>query len=244
MSAAHTGGPRGELAAFTRRSMGRHEVTLVANEVAMLAEILPPETSDAWTKIVPYVPDWAYLSGGTALAVHLRHRVSRDLDFFAERDFDADTLAALLTEYFPDFGATRIEEGTVNGVLGRAKLQFLRATQLSRLDEPTVFAGLRIDSLPDILANKVKVIGDRAALRDYFDLMVIETTTDLTVDEGLVLYRRKYENGKTASALPHIMQGLGYFDDVDDDPGLPVDKATIESYWTARQPEIERGLHF
>jgi hypothetical protein len=38
------------------------------------------------------------------------------------------------------------------------------------LDEPQVHAGILVSSLPDVFAMKVKVIGDRGELRDYFDL--------------------------------------------------------------------------
>jgi hypothetical protein len=48
--------------------------------------ILPPDTALTWETIAPTVPSTAYLGGGTAIAVHLAHRVSRDLDFFFHRN--------------------------------------------------------------------------------------------------------------------------------------------------------------
>ena len=45
-------------------------------------EILPPDTAATWDAIAPPVPSDAYLGGGTAIAVRLGHRISRDLDFF------------------------------------------------------------------------------------------------------------------------------------------------------------------
>ena len=48
--------------------------------------ILPPDTALTWETIAPIVPPTAYLGGGTAIAVHLAHRVSRDLDFFFHRN--------------------------------------------------------------------------------------------------------------------------------------------------------------
>jgi hypothetical protein len=47
-----------------------------------IRKILPPDTAATWDAIAPLVPPGAYLGGGTAIAVHLGHRVSRDLDFF------------------------------------------------------------------------------------------------------------------------------------------------------------------
>lgn len=43
---------------------------------------LPPDTTLTWETIAPIVPSTEYLGGGTAIAVHLAHRVSRDLYFF------------------------------------------------------------------------------------------------------------------------------------------------------------------
>jgi hypothetical protein len=38
------------------------------------------------------------------------------------------------------------------------------------------------------MAMKLKVVGDRGELRDYFDLMTIEQRTGRTADEGLALF--------------------------------------------------------
>lgn len=57
--------------------------------LAEYADILPAGTSQSWVRLAPHLPHHTYLVGGTALAIHLRHRVSRDLDFFTEEKFDA-----------------------------------------------------------------------------------------------------------------------------------------------------------
>jgi hypothetical protein len=49
---------------------------------AWLRAVLPGDTAEAWEKVCSIVPFSAYLVGGTAIAIHLQHRVSRDLDFF------------------------------------------------------------------------------------------------------------------------------------------------------------------
>ena len=53
-------------------------------------KILPPDTAATWDTITQVVPPDAYLGGGTAIAVHLAHRISRDLDFFFHRSIDLD----------------------------------------------------------------------------------------------------------------------------------------------------------
>jgi hypothetical protein len=88
------------------------------------------------------------------------------------------------------------------------------------------------------MAMKLKVVGDRGELRDYFDLMVIEQQTGRTADEGLALFIERFRPEYPQQAIDHVLLGLGYFDDVDPDDSLPVLRTQIVDYWTRRQPEI------
>jgi hypothetical protein len=64
---------------------------------AELDRLLPAQTARAWERIAPIVPPSCRLAGGTALAVHLGHRQSRDLDFFySDPGLDLDSLARAL----------------------------------------------------------------------------------------------------------------------------------------------------
>jgi hypothetical protein len=92
--------------------------------------------------------------------------------------------------------------------------------------------------LSDLMAMKLKVVGDRGELRDYFDLMTIEQRAGRTADEGLALFIARFQPQYPQQAINHILLGLGYFDDVDPDDALPVPRSQIVDYWTRRQPEI------
>lgn len=92
--------------------------------------------------------------------------------------------------------------------------------------------------LSDLMAMKLKVVGDRGELRDYFDLMVIEQQTGRTADEGLALFAERFRPDYPQQAVNHIVLGLGYFDDVDPDDALPATRAQIIDYWSRRQREI------
>ncbi len=133
---------------------------------AELTDIMPGETARAWEHIAPMLPPSCRLAGGTALAVHLRHRQSRDLDFFYN---DPDLDLAELEQRLSGLGSFAVSSrapGTLNGILGAAKLQFLDAHDQVDLDEPNPHAGILVSSLADVFAMKVKVIGDRGELRD------------------------------------------------------------------------------
>lgn len=212
------------------------------SELDPYLDVLPGGTADTWMRLAPTVPDWMYLAGGTALAIHLRHRVSRDLDLFAEQSFDAAAHAESIAEAFPDFAPTHISDGTVNGVLGATKVQFLDASPQHRIAEAPYLAGIRVAGAEDILAMKLKVVMDRGELRDYFDLMCIEQQTDLDVVSGMSLYHEHYRPATPDQHVYQIVRALGYFDDIANDPGLPVGRADIESYWAKRQREIVQVL--
>jgi hypothetical protein len=203
--------------------------------------ILPPDTAATWDVIAPLVPPGAYLGGGTAIAVHLEHRVSRDLDFFFHHgSVDLDELTRSLSAAGP-FAVTERVPGTLNGVFSATKVQFLHADEVRPqrlLEPPEEVDGLRVAQLSDLMAMKLKVVGDRGELRDYFDLMVIEQRTGRTVDEGLALFVERFQPEYPQQAINHILLGLGYFDDVDPDDSLPAPRAQIVDYWTRRQPEI------
>ena len=203
--------------------------------------ILPPGTAATWDAIAPIVPPEAYLGGGTAIAAHLGHRISRDLDFFCHHgSIDLDDLARRLS------AACRsplpgVRRGTLNGLFSATEVQFLPADE-SRpqhlLEQPQETGGLRIAGLSDLIAMKLKVVGGRGELRDYLDLMTIEQRTGRTVDEGLALFVARFQPEYPQQAISHILLGPGYFDDVDPDDALPVPRSEIVDYWTRRQREI------
>lgn len=209
-----------------------------------LSSVLPEATQHAWSVLRGSLPDGAYLVGGTGIAVQLFHRTSRDLDFFVARSFDPGALAQMLPELpgVGQFVVTMIDEGTLNGVLDEAKVQFLETTD-QRIVEPLVdVAGIPVAGLGDLLATKLNVVGGRGELRDYFDLLVLERDAERTVEEGCALFVERYQPVAPGPALAHIIEGLGYFEDVADDPSLPMGRADIERYWKRRQPEVRHAM--
>lgn len=207
-----------------------------------LAAVLPPDARQSWELIAPVLPNGLYLAGGTGLAVHLRHRTSRDLDFFhPQPDFDVDSLTTALRGVGP-FAVSQRSEGTLNGTFSETRLQILSAVGQRQLEPTTPVAGIEVAGLSDILAMKLKVIGDRGELRDYFDLMRIEQQTGRSAEEGIGLYMARYDEPADAPNIRRIVGALGYLDDIDEDQALPVGKEEIATYWRRRQPELVRNL--
>jgi hypothetical protein len=211
-----------------------------------LDALLPDETAATFSAIAPVVPAAAYLGGGTALAVHLRHRPSRDLDFFFHDPaaVDLDQLVERLRAQGP-FAVRRRAPGTLNGLFAETRVQFLQAGLVRperRLEPTKPIGGVQVAGLGDLLAMKLNAIAGRAELRDYFDLMTIEQKGHRTIEEGLGLFLARYQPDHEDSALAPIVLALGHLDDVGEDPFLPVERDEIVRFWEQRQPELVAAI--
>jgi predicted nucleotidyltransferase component of viral defense system len=217
----------------------RRKAAAVTSLPRDLVKFLPRGTAETWLTIAPLMPHSAYLVGGTALTVHLLHRESRDLDFFLEQPEDLLALASA----FEDVGSVifdQREERTINCLFNATKVQVLEAASQKILEPTFAIGGIQVASLPDILATKLKVVSERGELRDYFDIMVIEQTARLLVEDGLAWALDKYNPNDRDEFVGRTVHALGYTDDVLDDPSLPVERKVIEAYWTKRATEIRR----
>lgn len=169
----------------------------MSDELSAHRKVLPPATAHAWKVVAQLVPAGGYPAGGTALGIHLHHRISRDLDFFVAEPFDPVALRAQL-EQAGSFATTELAAGTLNGVLDDTKIQFLDARTQRPLAATTRVAGIEIVSVRDLLATKLKVIADRGELRDYFDIPTILEATPYTLVEGIRILRAALPAGSSA----------------------------------------------
>ena len=210
------------------------------------SDVLDAPTRSCWPLVAAATPRSGVLMGGTALAMYLRHRRSRDLDVFVHEPFNPETVLERL-QAEAAIAVDGITEGTLNCNVNGVKVQFLHARDQRQLDEPISVEGLAIGSMRDIAATKYKVIGDRGEMRDYYDLMRIETDAGISAPIGLRLYSERYGVTLEHPSVAHIVIALGSFVDVADDPWLAEvaeadASATVTAYWQQRQPEIAAWL--
>jgi hypothetical protein len=124
-----------------------------------------------------------YLSGGSALGLHLGHRRSLDLDLFTSDDaaFAAaraslPVIAAALdarVEILADGPAFR--RVLLSGPAGQTLRVDLVHDTVDRIGGPPVESqGLRLDTLREILINKICAILGRSEPRDLVDLFFLD----------------------------------------------------------------------
>ena len=129
------------------------------------------------------VSDSFYLSGGTALAeFYLQHRLSEDLDFFSEQEFDPMFISSILKKIKSKAQIKKvIYEQSFNRNLFFLELENetikteFTYFPFNRIESKEKFGNLCIDSLIDIAVNKLFTIYQKPRSRDFIDLYFILT---------------------------------------------------------------------
>jgi len=165
------------------------------------------------------LPPQTYLAGGTAVALHLGHRLSVDLDFFTPHDLDSLLwYKGLQTAFSRDFklSAVKIERNTLVITLNSTGFCLfgypydLLETPVSDYSLPTPVASLR-----DLALMKLIAINQRGACKDFIDLKLILESTGLTFEALRQDLGRKYAVGE--EIFFQLKKSLIYFDDAERD---------------------------
>ena len=154
-----------------------------------------------------------YLAGGSAAALHLGHRISVDLDFFAQQDhYEAEPLIQCL-QTIARLDIQQQSRGTLVGRLGGVRVSFF-IYPYPLLNSPTQLEECDIAQLLDIALMKLIAISQRGTKRDFVDLYFI---CQNGYDLGELL--RKVPLKYTTVSYPsyHLLRALAYFADADED---------------------------
>ena len=210
--------------------------------------VIDNATRAVWPIVAACAPPGGILMGGTALALHLRHRSSRDLDVFSADPFDHDEIEARLRASGTDYRRRSSGDISLDCVVGNVLIQFVHAPDQRTLAAPSELEGMPVASIADLFATKLKAVGGRAELRDYFDVMCIEQAGELCVADGIQLYLTRFGLTAEHASVRHIVASLGYLDDVEDDPYLRQSAGSdvcerVAAYWRQRQPRLIEELH-
>ena len=155
----------------------------------------------------------AYLAGGTALALHLGHRLSIDLDFFTLKEFNEDSISNLLKNT-GHFTLNRTDWQALIGTFETVKFS-LFFYKYPLLEAPEIFlTKTPVASLQDIAAMKIGAISRRGTRRDFIDLYFL--TEIFPLKKTVNFYDKKYQD--LASQRTHILKSLVYFADAEGEP--------------------------
>lgn len=148
------------------------------------------------------------LVGGTNLALRLGHRISVDIDLFTTVSFDLAEIKDTITDAFPNALELSARNQTllyqINGVkTDLIRHQYLEISAVENID------GIRLASLPDIIAMKLGAVAGRGAKKDFWDIHVL--LEQFSVKEMIDYYAQKYP----LSDPGQVVRSLVYFEDAD-----------------------------
>ncbi|NUQ61703.1 MAG: nucleotidyl transferase AbiEii/AbiGii toxin family protein [Pirellulales bacterium] len=179
-------------------------------------EVLPPEQQEVLRELGRHAADFGfYLGGGTAIAIHLGHRQSLDLDWFTSQRIENPLdLARELQDRGVNLQAGSVARGTLHGDVRGVRVSFLEYRHsliVPPADRPDL--GGRIASLEDLAAMKLLAVDQRGAKKDFVDIHALGVQ-GRSLAEMFDLFRRKF----AVDDVSRVLYSLSYFDDAERDP--------------------------
>lgn len=174
---------------------------------------LPPAQQEIWPMLAG-TPEQFVLYGGTALALRLGHRQSVDFDFFTSAGFYPSDLEKRIAYLV---GTERIQssENTLVSLIktqsGVVKISFFGGLGFGRVGKPLIAKNrIRIASMLDLAATKIKVLQDRAEVKDYIDICALVNngiTLDAAISAAMGIYGESFNPLISLRALTYFEDG-------------------------------------
>lgn len=160
---------------------------------------------------IPALKDF-YLVGGTALGLYFGHRLSVDIDLFSTNDFNNESLIIPLEKKFPGFSYRNTHNpiglfGSIDGI----KVDLVKHHYHPLIEKPITEDGIRLLSVPDIMAMKIAAIMKRGVKKDFWD--IAELFHHYTVEDFINYYTQKYPSQQLLVSVPFA---LTYFIDAEE----------------------------
>ncbi|MFT3704482.1 MAG: nucleotidyl transferase AbiEii/AbiGii toxin family protein [Agriterribacter sp.] len=174
---------------------------------------IEPRTLDVLNELMQ-VPELNhfYLVGGTALALYFGHRKSIDVDLFSNTDFSQTDLIDSVQKKFSGFVYRNIPNPIgVFGFIDNIKVDFVKH-HLHPLIQPLVIEnGIRMCSVPDIIAMKIAAIMKRGVKKDFWDIALL--LQHYSIQNCIDFYTQKYPGQQLLISVP---MALTYFIDAEE----------------------------
>ena len=177
-----------------------------------------------------------FLAGGTGLGLRLRHRRSRDLDWFTAAGFDAHQLGKQL-EALPEKPTLIRQDGptTLRAFYGTLETSFIRYTQVPAIPEAFHFGAveLPVADMKAIAAMKAAAVHDRGQRRDFIDIHAIAKQPAWSVARFI-----EHASKMLPFQPEQVARALTYFADAEPDE-LPAGYSTP---WEVVKKDLVQGV--
>jgi hypothetical protein len=177
-----------------------------------------------------------FLAGGTGLGVRLGHRISRDIDWFSSKAFEAKDVAQALAA-LSEKPTEIVVQGphTLRAYYGSLETSFLRYTQVRPQPEVVAAGRLQIPvaDLETMALMKAAALHDRGTRRDFIDIHAICATQGWSVGRFIDL-----ATSRLPFAPVQMKLALTYFADADRQE-LPIEYSVP---WKQVRADLQRGV--
>jgi hypothetical protein len=155
------------------------------------------------------------LYGGTAAALRLGHRSSIDFDFFTEQPVDPEAMQQHF-DFLADARTIQQQKNTyavlTSPERGGVKVRFFGEITMGRVGAPDLTRDgvLRVASLVDLLATKLKVLLHRVEAKDYKDIAALVragTKLELGLAAACCMYGQKFQPCEALKTLTYFENG-------------------------------------
>lgn len=151
---------------------------------------IPPATLELLKEISAFKELESFgLGGGTSIALRLGHRLSVDLDFFTNTEFDTSGLFQVITKKFPSSELLFEKNQTMLFSINDVKVDFV-LYPFPWLMPFNIIDGMQLLSLNDIIPMKLQAVSNRNAKKDYWDIAAL--LKQYTLDEMLNIFMMKF----------------------------------------------------
>jgi Nucleotidyl transferase AbiEii toxin, Type IV TA system len=176
----------------------------------------------------------AYLAGGAAIALSFGHRRSDDFDWFGPRAVPPAELLEDVRTLGRTVEVDQNDEGTFLGHVDGVKFSVFRY-RYPLLAETIAVQGCQLASLADIAAMKLLAVAQRAVKRDYVDIHALLTIGELSLEEMVYAFHKKFPTGEPSVVLRALAHAEGA------DKG-PMPEMLNDTTWGQVKKDLTRAL--
>lgn len=218
-------------------------------DIDQYADVLSEPQRRIWTEIASIARSrGGVLMGGTAVAVHLRHRFSEDLEIMTLQPCPGALVSMQLGKAFTGFHAVDVAADSCRAIVDGVRVDVFNAPHrpstgphgMRKVAENIEVCGMPVGSLPDLLATKLEIIQFRAKLRDYIDLYAIDSLSDYTLEDGVGFYCHRYGHDQLPAGFGDTIAQLANPDTLPEDPAFNHLKDQVLSHLSSRAVDLGR----
>lgn len=173
-------------------------------EIEQIKKAMPEATFELFTEgfsDMEYMNKWT-LVGGTALSIHLQHRLSEDLDFFIEKTTldqertHIEKMIGALENKGYDCIKTHSNSENLDYEIEGVKVTFFASGLKNLKSNCTSYKNIEVASIETITVMKIEaIISYRIKTRDFYDIYTISEHENISIFSMLDLYN-KHSNKK------------------------------------------------